>query len=185
MVHIYSIDKFGGITSVRFSRDPGLEDIKSAIDAVAENSKINELRLWDLSCVVINPGSAQLRQMADYARTRFLLPSRVAIVASDDLVYGLSRIYEIYREEGLVRHRVFRSEEEARTWLTLNKIKTCPRCLQSFECKHSDIQNCQCRSVDLEQHQLSIIHKKYDGCLCANCLEQLITEDESNGGAEK
>lgn len=179
MFNIYSINNIGGIITIRFSCESGMDDIKSAIDAVAESSRMNELRLWDLSCAALNPDNTQLRQLADYARSRFLLPSKVAIVASEDLVYGLSRMYEIYREEGLVKHMVFRSEREARTWLSRHEIKTCPRCLQNFECKYSDIQHCQCKTVVMDKRYYQFIHKEYDDCLCASCLEKLCREHDA------
>ncbi len=42
---------------------------------------------------------------------------RVAIVAPDNLVYGLSRMYGAFAEESGSEHRVFRSVEEAMDWL--------------------------------------------------------------------
>ncbi len=39
------------------------------------------------------------------------------IVIPDDLAFGLSRMFEVYREDGLAGHMVFRTEEEARAWL--------------------------------------------------------------------
>ena len=58
------------------------------------------------------------------------------------------------------------------------KIKICPRCQQSFECKSKDIKNCQCASVELQPHQFDYVFKQYDNCLCASCLEQLCDKDE-------
>lgn len=43
--------------------------------------------------------------------------SRVAIVAPRDLFFGLSRMYEAYREGSAVRIRIFRTLEEARAWM--------------------------------------------------------------------
>jgi hypothetical protein len=45
--------------------------------------------------------------------------SRVAIVAPGDLFYGLSRMYEAFRESSALEIRVFRDLPEARTWLGL------------------------------------------------------------------
>lgn len=118
MVRNYSIETERGITTIRFSHEFVAEDILSAIDAVAAENNLNELRLWDLSRGNSNLTAEELQKLADYARSRFLLPSKVAIVAPKDLEFGLSRIYEVYREEGLVKHRVFRTEQEARVWLS-------------------------------------------------------------------
>jgi hypothetical protein len=45
--------------------------------------------------------------------------SPVAIVAPGDLFFGLSRMYEAYRQDSPVRIRIFRSLAEARAWLGL------------------------------------------------------------------
>jgi len=46
--------------------------------------------------------------------------SQVAIVAPGDLFFGLSRMYEAYRDGAGLRMRIFRSLAEARTWLGLD-----------------------------------------------------------------
>jgi hypothetical protein len=43
---------------------------------------------------------------------------RIAVCAPADLVFGLSRMYEAYREPSGPELRVFRTIEEARGWLT-------------------------------------------------------------------
>lgn len=118
MARNFSIKTNNGITTIRFLHEFDMDDIRNAIDAVAAKNNLNELRLWDLSMGASNFTATDLRQLAEYGKSRFLLPSKVAIVASKDLVFGLSRIYEVYREEGLVKHRVFRTEKEAVAWLT-------------------------------------------------------------------
>lgn len=62
----------------------------------------------------------------------------------------------------------------------MTKIKKCSRCQKDFECKHDDIKNCQCASIELQQYQRDNIFKQYDDCLCANCLEQLRIEYKIN-----
>ncbi|MES0327923.1 MAG: cysteine-rich CWC family protein, partial [Gammaproteobacteria bacterium] len=62
----------------------------------------------------------------------------------------------------------------------MSEPKTCPRCQNGFECKSNDIVNCQCVSVELQQHQRDNIFKQYDDCLCAVCLEQLRIEYKIN-----
>lgn len=118
MIKNYLIEAEDGVTTVRFTQKPGMNDIQSAIDEVAEKSYMNELRLWDFSNGSSNITETDLHQLAEYGKSRFLLPSKVAIVAPKNLEFGLSRMYEVYREEGLVKHRVFHTEQEARAWLT-------------------------------------------------------------------
>lgn len=45
--------------------------------------------------------------------------SRVAFVASGDVAYGLSRMYQVFRSRSPVDLRVFRDMEEAKRWLGL------------------------------------------------------------------
>lgn len=118
MARNYSVEVENGITTIRFFCGFVVDDIRSAIDNVAAENNINELRLWDLSKGSSNFTATDLRSLAEYGQSRFLLPSTVAIVAPKDLEFGLSRIYEVYREEGLVKHRVFRTEQDARDWLS-------------------------------------------------------------------
>ena len=42
-----------------------------------------------------------------------------AFVADDDLVFGMSRMYQMLREGSPVEHRVFRDLDEALAWLGL------------------------------------------------------------------
>jgi hypothetical protein len=60
-----------------------------------------------------------LRRVAQIYAERDKRPedSRVAIVASTDLFYGLSRMYEAFREPSALQIRVFRELGEARAWL--------------------------------------------------------------------
>jgi tetrahydromethanopterin S-methyltransferase subunit E len=45
--------------------------------------------------------------------------SRVAMVATTDVHYGLSRMYQAFRSDSPLDLRVFRDMREARTWLGL------------------------------------------------------------------
>jgi hypothetical protein len=60
-----------------------------------------------------------LRQVAGiFARTdRHADRTRVAVCAPDDLAFGLSRMYEAFRESSGLQLRVFRTLGEAERWL--------------------------------------------------------------------
>ena len=60
-----------------------------------------------------------LRQVAGiFARTdRYADRTRVAMCAPDDLAFGLSRMYEAFRESSGLQLRVFRTLGEAERWL--------------------------------------------------------------------
>lgn len=116
MADSYTIDTTDGITTVRFSRQPGTDDIRKAIDDIVERSP-NNRRLWDFTGSGLNLSTEQLQQLADYGKSRLHENSRIALVVSGNLAFGLSKMFEVYREGELVTPRVFRSVEEGRTWL--------------------------------------------------------------------
>jgi hypothetical protein len=116
MSNIYTIEITEGITVVRFSAAPGLRELLGLIDEITGNYPY-ERRLWDFDAHGVDVGPDDVRQLAKYAKLKFVKPSRMAIVAPQDLVFGLSRLFEAHREDALVQTRVFRSEQEARVWL--------------------------------------------------------------------
>ena len=87
-----------------------------SIDEVATIST-SGLRLWDLSDGGWDLTSAELEEIADYAKMKLLLPSKVAFVAPKDLSYGLSRIYEVLRKQEGLAIEIFRTEQKAIDWL--------------------------------------------------------------------
>ena len=54
-----------------------------------------------------------------------------------------------------------------------HELKACPRCQRSFECKPGDIGNCQCHGLQFTSATKEFIAKKYDDCLCRQCLLEL------------
>jgi len=115
----YLIESKDGITTIRFSVDPKLEDICNAIDDVAEHY-LNDLRLWDLSNG-FSLTDTHLQKLAEYGKSKFLIPSKVAVIAPQDLAFGSARVHDVYRADQLVEQRVFRTEQEARAWLISQK----------------------------------------------------------------
>ena len=111
----HSIETTDGIITVRFNKEPGFDEICLAIDDVADNYH-GELRLWDLSCGLTLTND-QVQQLAEYSKFRLHKPARLAIVAPQDLSFGLLRMYEVYRKEEHINQKIFRSEQEARDWL--------------------------------------------------------------------
>lgn len=116
MVKNYSIDTCEGITTVCFSKRPEVDEIINAIDEVAgDNPAI--LRLWDLSSTGLDLTTSQLRQLAEYGKSQSFPPSKVAIVAREDFAFGIMRMYEVFREDEVAEHKIFRTVQEARGWL--------------------------------------------------------------------
>jgi hypothetical protein len=58
----------------------------------------------------------QMNQMVQESEAAFA-GSRWAIVAGEDVVFGMARMYELLRGGAAYEIRVFRSEEEARRWV--------------------------------------------------------------------
>jgi hypothetical protein len=76
--------------------------------------------LVDLTGVTgVGVTAAGLRRLADTSEAlhRGTPAVRVAIVAPDNLLYGLSRMYEGFASASPSEHRVFRSFGDARAWL--------------------------------------------------------------------
>ncbi|ASQ90152.1 hypothetical protein CHL67_03700 [Prosthecochloris sp. GSB1] len=50
-------------------------------------------------------------------------------------------------------------------------MRTCPICGSSFECTLS--RECWCASVSLPEEVRDYLARRYDTCVCRNCLETL------------
>ncbi len=76
--------------------------------------------LWDLQKLVEGPGtSGDLRQMlVELERLADLWDgSRVAILATSDLHYGVARMFTAFAVNLDIEYRTFRDADEARAWL--------------------------------------------------------------------
>lgn len=116
MAKVHSMSASEGVVTVCFHKPPSAADIRRAISEVAERFP-GLARLWDFRSVRVDLAPGEIQQLANFAKSQATLPSRVAIVVPDDASFGLSRMYEVYREDDVSEHMVFRSEEEARDWL--------------------------------------------------------------------
>jgi hypothetical protein len=54
--------------------------------------------------------------------------------------------------------------------MSKHEEKICERCGNSFECKYSNITNCECYAVQLDAEEREILNSQYTDCLCAGCL---------------
>ena len=57
-----------------------------------------------------------IRQVADIYRASSYAP-KTAFVADSDVIYGLSRMFEMLRHDSPEEIRVFRNIDEAKRWL--------------------------------------------------------------------
>lgn len=76
-------------------------------------------RLWDLTHFKVMPTQEQLVEFAYYANKTAQPHSYSAMVAPTDILFGVMRQHQVYRErDENTTVRVFRTVEEARSWLT-------------------------------------------------------------------
>ena len=115
MNRTYTIELLDTIITLRFNQNPTVDDIRASLK---EASKINpgDLRLWDFSRGV-DLTVHDVKDVAHYAKAIQMQPGKVAIIAPQDLTFGLFRVYMAHRNEARVTLDVFRTEEEGIDWL--------------------------------------------------------------------
>lgn len=52
----------------------------------------------------------------------------------------------------------------------------CPCCQRIFECKTGTISQCQCMNINLDAGEREYIAKRYDSCLCIDCMRLMKKE---------
>lgn len=111
----YSLEHIDDITSITFFETPSFESMKEVIDDVADNHPY-EKRLWYFSGIHYDWSTVELQNISEYAKLKFIRPNKLAIIATDDFIYGIARQFMAYREEK-AGAGVFRTKEEAVMWL--------------------------------------------------------------------
>lgn len=95
-----------------------LDVVLEIIDALCvDGAYATSSRLWDFRGCTMELSNDDLRKIVEYGSARDREPGRVAILADTDLVYGLSRMYEVFRSSEGAEYRAFRDEEQALEWL--------------------------------------------------------------------
>jgi hypothetical protein len=75
--------------------------------------------LWDLSGARV-PSSFDVRSLTSFIdRNRPKIPGRTAVVAAQDVAYGVSRVAQVHLEDVPVDLQVFRKREDAVEWLAV------------------------------------------------------------------
>lgn len=90
-------------------------ELKKAMDDVLEKGAC-DLRLWEFK-VGVAIDTSQIEEIAKYGEQIWPVPSRAAIVAPDDLSFGLARIHDVHRDQNKRETMVFRTVQEAIKWL--------------------------------------------------------------------
>ncbi len=110
----YQLDWNGDIVIVRFRSKPDVADIKSMLgDADVQGSG---LRLY-VFAAGLNVSAGDIKHLASFSAGQKIRAQKLAAVVPDDASYGLSRMFEAYRDDAFTEARAFRSENEALAWL--------------------------------------------------------------------
>ncbi len=113
---MHSISREDFIVCIRFDLPPTKQEVMGINRQLVAMKDVG-YRMW-----VIPPAfdlsQKEIREIAHDGNQLGFPPSRVAMVASDDLPYGLLRMVDVYRENPDLKTRVFRSEPDAVQWLT-------------------------------------------------------------------
>lgn len=114
----YTVNSQKGILEIRFHTGVGFQQIAVALAEVADSPETRWIWIFEES------GQASSDELKDYINTAVTTmadrePRRVAIVAPQDLTFGMARMLEAFSgmEGSQDERRVFRSEEEAYEWL--------------------------------------------------------------------
>ena len=90
---------------------------KKIIDEIVQGYPY-EKRLWDLSEIKFDLSLNEIKLISEYGKSKFTKTNKLAIYATNDLAFGEMRQFEVYREEeGKVIPRVFRTKQDAISWL--------------------------------------------------------------------
>jgi hypothetical protein len=108
------VSRFGGVLVaddiLAFRREfTAHPDFVSGMDELTDLTRVEHVEI----------DATTLRRLA--STTPFREGSRVAIVAPTDLLFGIARLFEMSGESSGWDARVFRSMDEARTWLGLDE----------------------------------------------------------------
>jgi hypothetical protein len=111
----YSIDTEDGVTAIRFFNKANADDVNSAFNELI-NSNPSRLRLWHLE-EGWNLSPSQIQEFANYTKSKSNEDIRIAVVTTEDLSYGLTRMFQAYRQEEHFDQQNFTTEAEGICWL--------------------------------------------------------------------
>ncbi len=118
MPHSFSIVRETGIVAVSFDSAPDLATLIEVAAALIEGHGDDRVFLGNFSNgVALEP--TELREIAEGSKA--LAESRgriVALVAPENLHYGLMRMFAVYREQDGSEVAVFRERAAAEQWLS-------------------------------------------------------------------
>ena len=113
----YSIENNDPILTIRFSAQPSVTELELEVmlDELSA-AKLSPLRLYIFS-EGLTLTADEIRHMAIYSMNLDPQPTKLAAVCNEDLTYGISRMFEVYRRNEGVAAKAFRDEATATQWL--------------------------------------------------------------------
>ena len=115
----------GGFIFTSIEGETGYADVKAYMDQLVRDPSFTPGMSGVVDCrrVTSRFSITDLRRTAADVKSRpqMQVPSRAAVLASSNLVYGLLRMYEVFSDGDPVEIRVFRRPEDAMAWLTGTK----------------------------------------------------------------
>lgn len=115
MTRIYSIETEDGVTAIRFFKKANADDIVCAFNELIKSNP-SRLRLWHLE-EGWDLSPSQIQKLASYTKSKSTEEIRLAVVTTEDLSYGLTRMFQAYRQEEHFDLHNFTTESEAICWL--------------------------------------------------------------------
>ena len=117
----YYIDAARGVVFTTFRGDVTLEEVGAVRNALRDDPDFRPTlnQLNDFRAVTTTMSAENIGRLA--RMTPFGKGSRRAIVVESDLLFGLSRMYELSGKEGGAMVEVFKDVQEARTWLGIEE----------------------------------------------------------------
>ena len=107
------------VAIVKIVGTPTLQDILNTFKKITGEAPLfYRRRLWDLRDCLINFSSAELEKIAIFTSDQTgQASSKVAILTTSDLTFGLSRMLQAFSKSENNSLAVFRDEGEALQWL--------------------------------------------------------------------
>jgi hypothetical protein len=115
MSEYYQITSEGDITHITFLTTATFQEMTNVVNDLVGYSPLNK-RLWNFAAG-LDMSSLQIQTVAEYISEKLPQKAKAAVVAPDGLSFGLSRMLEARRTRLHTSTLIFRTMDEAMSWL--------------------------------------------------------------------
>lgn len=113
-----TVTKDDEIALIKVTGKPTMQEILDVNIGLAEGGDyVVKNRLWDFRESQVAFSTAELVKIAELNSQLGRSYHKTAILVGNDLAFGLSRMYQVFREADNTHISVFRDESEALRWL--------------------------------------------------------------------